>query len=98
MSVRISGEDQYRLEDSECDRLNELEQAVIAAVETDQQGAVAPTHADGRSQPGRRAVLRPDQMQRGERGEPIGPEEKRDESLRRQFQSFHCRTRLKPKK
>jgi hypothetical protein len=37
-------------------------------------------------------------MQRGERGEPIGPEEKRDESLRRRFQSFHCRTRLKPKK
>jgi hypothetical protein len=33
MIVRISGEDQYRLADSERDRLNELENAVVAAVE-----------------------------------------------------------------
>jgi hypothetical protein len=34
MIVRISGEDQYRLEDSEGDRLNELEKKVIAIVES----------------------------------------------------------------
>jgi hypothetical protein len=33
MIVRISGEDQYRLADSELDRVNELENAVVAAVE-----------------------------------------------------------------
>ena len=33
MIVRISGEGQYRLADSETDRLNELERAVLAAVE-----------------------------------------------------------------
>jgi hypothetical protein len=33
MIVRISGEGQYRLADSETDRLNELERAVLAAVD-----------------------------------------------------------------
>jgi hypothetical protein len=33
MIVRISGEDQYRLPDSDADRLNELENAVVAVVE-----------------------------------------------------------------
>ncbi|MBA3808485.1 MAG: hypothetical protein H0X28_08855 [Solirubrobacterales bacterium] len=33
MIVRISGEGQYRLKDSEKDRLNELENAVVAIVE-----------------------------------------------------------------
>jgi hypothetical protein len=33
MIVRISGEDQYRLADSESERLNELENAVVAVVE-----------------------------------------------------------------
>jgi hypothetical protein len=33
MIVRISGEDQYRLDDSESDRLNELDRAVGAAAE-----------------------------------------------------------------
>jgi len=33
MIVRISGEDQYRLADGESQRLNELENAVIAIVE-----------------------------------------------------------------
>lgn len=33
MIVRISGEGQFRLADSERDRLNELERTVIAAVE-----------------------------------------------------------------
>jgi hypothetical protein len=33
MIVRISGEGQWRLADSEADRLNELEKAVIAAVD-----------------------------------------------------------------
>ncbi len=33
MIVRVSGEDQYRLDESHHDRLNELDAAVIAAVE-----------------------------------------------------------------
>lgn len=33
MIVRISGEDQYRLDDSEAAHLNELENAVVAVVE-----------------------------------------------------------------
>jgi 23S rRNA A2030 N6-methylase RlmJ len=33
MIVRISGEGQYELADTESDRLNELESAVVAAVE-----------------------------------------------------------------
>jgi hypothetical protein len=33
MIVRISGEGQYRLEDSDCERLNELERSVIEIVE-----------------------------------------------------------------
>jgi hypothetical protein len=33
MIVRISGEDQYRLPDGDAERLNELENAVVAAVE-----------------------------------------------------------------
>ena len=33
MIVRISGEDQYELPDSDSERLNELENAVVAAVE-----------------------------------------------------------------
>jgi hypothetical protein len=34
MIVRISGEDQYRLPDEEAARLNELENAVVAVVES----------------------------------------------------------------
>jgi hypothetical protein len=34
MIVRISGEDQYRLADEDAQRLNELESAVIAVVES----------------------------------------------------------------
>jgi PspA-Associated protein len=37
MIVRISGEDQYRLDDSASDRLNELETAVATIVEAGQQ-------------------------------------------------------------
>jgi PspAA-like protein len=33
MIVRISGEDQYRLADSDAERVNELERAIITAVE-----------------------------------------------------------------
>jgi hypothetical protein len=33
MIVRISGEDQYELPDAEMERVNELEQAVLAVVE-----------------------------------------------------------------
>jgi hypothetical protein len=33
MIVRISGEGQYRLADSDCERLNELERGVISIVE-----------------------------------------------------------------
>jgi hypothetical protein len=39
MIVRISGEDQYRLDDSESDRLNELERAVGADAEGDDEDA-----------------------------------------------------------
>jgi hypothetical protein len=38
MIVRISGEDQYRLDDDESDRLNELEDAVTAAADRDDEG------------------------------------------------------------
>ena len=41
MIVRISGEDQYRLPDSDSQRLNELEGAVIAAVEGGDESAFA---------------------------------------------------------
>jgi hypothetical protein len=41
MIVRVSGEDQYRLQDSDAQRLNELERAVIAAVEGGDDGAFA---------------------------------------------------------
>jgi hypothetical protein len=37
MIVRISGEGQYRLDDGEKDRLNELENAVVAIVEGGQE-------------------------------------------------------------
>jgi hypothetical protein len=39
MIVRISGEDQYRLPDSDADRVSELESAVIAAVEACDEAA-----------------------------------------------------------
>ncbi len=41
MIVRISGEDQYRLQDSDSERLQELESAVVAAVEGGDDGAFA---------------------------------------------------------
>jgi len=37
MIVRISGEDQYRLADSDSERLNELEAAVVTAVESSRE-------------------------------------------------------------
>jgi hypothetical protein len=37
MIVRISGEDQYRLPDDASERLNELENAVVAVVEDDRR-------------------------------------------------------------
>lgn len=37
MIVRISGEDQYRLDDGEAGRLNELDAAVVRAVESHDQ-------------------------------------------------------------
>ncbi len=37
MIVRVSGEDQYRLADDQKDRLNELDNAVVAAVESDDE-------------------------------------------------------------
>jgi hypothetical protein len=37
MIVRISGEDQYVLDDSERDRLNELDNAVVAVCENGQE-------------------------------------------------------------
>jgi hypothetical protein len=43
MIVRISGEDQYRLEDADCERLNALERELIAAVDGGDEGAFAAT-------------------------------------------------------
>ena len=37
MIVRISGEDQYQLADTEADRVNELESAVVAVVENGEE-------------------------------------------------------------
>ncbi|TMM18198.1 MAG: hypothetical protein E6F96_06955 [Actinobacteria bacterium] len=45
MIVRISGEDQYRLPDSDSQHLNELERAVIAAVESGDDGSFAASFA-----------------------------------------------------
>jgi len=39
MIVRVSGEDQYRLPDGDSQRLNELERAVITAVEGGDESA-----------------------------------------------------------
>jgi effector-binding domain-containing protein len=41
MIVRISGEDQYRLADSDAARLNELENEVVAIVESGQEDGFA---------------------------------------------------------
>jgi hypothetical protein len=41
MIVRISGEDQYRLADGDAQPLNELEKAVITAVDGHDEGAFA---------------------------------------------------------
>jgi hypothetical protein len=41
MIVRISGEDQYRLEQADCERLKELEQEVVAAVDAGDERAFA---------------------------------------------------------
>jgi hypothetical protein len=41
MIVRISGEDQYRLADSDAERLNELENAVVAVVESGREDGFA---------------------------------------------------------
>lgn len=39
MIVRISGEEQYRLPDDDAARLNELENAVIATIDSGDEGA-----------------------------------------------------------
>jgi hypothetical protein len=39
MIVRISGEDQYRLADADAQRLNELDNAVVAAAERGDEGS-----------------------------------------------------------
>ena len=41
MIVRISGEDQYRLQDTDAERVNELESAVIASVDACDEAAFA---------------------------------------------------------
>lgn len=41
MIVRISGEGQYRLEDSDAERLNDLENGVVAVVEGAQEDGFA---------------------------------------------------------
>jgi hypothetical protein len=45
MIVRISGEGQYRLDDGEAERLNELEREVIAVVEGGQEDGFADSFA-----------------------------------------------------
>jgi hypothetical protein len=45
MIVRISGEDQYELADTEAERVNELEQAVISAVDSGREADFAPAFA-----------------------------------------------------
>ncbi len=45
MIVRISGEDQYRLADSDAARLNELENAVIALVNGGREDGFADAYA-----------------------------------------------------
>lgn len=45
MIVRISGEDQYRLPDSDSERLNELENAVVALVEAGRGDGFAEAYA-----------------------------------------------------
>ncbi len=45
MIVRISGEDQYRLADDDAGQLNELEHAVVAAVESGNEDGFAPAFA-----------------------------------------------------
>jgi hypothetical protein len=62
MIVRISGEDQYRLEDSEFARLNELENTVVAVVEGGREDGFADAY---------RALL--DYVRAN--GTPIGDEE-----------------------
>lgn len=44
MIVRISGEDQYRLSDDDAARLNELENAVVAIVESGQEDGFADSY------------------------------------------------------
>jgi hypothetical protein len=41
MIVRISGEDQYRLDDSDAGRVNELENAVVSVVEAGSEDGFA---------------------------------------------------------
>jgi hypothetical protein len=45
MIVRISGEGQYRLDDAESTRLNELENAVVAVVDGGREDGFADTYA-----------------------------------------------------
>jgi hypothetical protein len=45
MIVRISGEDQYRLADEDAQRLNELENAVVAIVESGSEDGFAEAFA-----------------------------------------------------
>jgi hypothetical protein len=44
MIVRISGEDQYRLADQDAARLNELENAVVAIVESGREDGFADSY------------------------------------------------------
>ena len=46
MIVRISGEDQYRLPDEDAERVQELESAVVAAVDAGDEDAFARTFSE----------------------------------------------------
>ncbi len=46
MIVRVSGEDQYRLADEDAARLNELDNAVVAAVEGGEEAAYEQAFAE----------------------------------------------------
>ena len=64
MIVRISGEDQYRLDDGDCERLNELEGAVVASVEAgSEDGFREPSHAAGLRARHRRAAPGDDDLE-----------------------------------
>ncbi len=46
MIVRISGEDQYRVPDADAERVNELDRAVVAVVESGREDGFAKSYGE----------------------------------------------------